>query len=100
MPVELVTDYSFLVIDQEKKTVRLEPGVSLTSGTYEEANLIFAMDRDPSQYQISVKVKAQIICELSTVGFKTRTMSLTYFIGDLNFYYNLPSVVQKPDCNL
>ena len=38
-------------------------------------------------------------CEVASIGFKAKSVSSTYFIGDFNYYYQLPEIVQEPDCN-
>ena len=43
----IITAYDFLVHDDVEHSITLQPETAESEGTYEEARLIFAMERDP-----------------------------------------------------
>ena len=60
MGPHLETNYTFLVLDEEKRIIKFEPQTSQPPGLYEEAWIVFAIDVDRENYQIRVAISAEI----------------------------------------
>lgn len=92
-------EYTFLSVDTNLTEVTLEPLLSHELGVYTNSKLTFYMTR-ARNIKFSIVIEATILsCSVLTAGFSVSSYALKYNIGDRDYRYVLPKIVQEPACD-
>ena len=67
-------------------------------GLYSDARLRFSMVDHP-YLKFSFNIEIEILpCIVEKASFAVSSYALAYNIGDLDYYYKLPKIIQQPAC--
>ena len=97
LTARLVSPYGFISIDTASKNLSLIPLSTDEIGVYEGSYIEFVLESE------GLKVRAEILaevqgCNIDLLSFSKDVVDLEYAIGADMIEYDLPDLVETPDC--
>ena len=90
---KIENDESYLIIDEERKKIRLQPSLFHPAGIHTDSSIIYFMDEVP-QLKFSVTIESTILpCIVETGRFAITASDIGVYVGEPELAYKLPDSV-------